>query len=116
MENHDYVAFYNNEMAIRKNYIIHHFCFIVAIRVLSNDFDLGSKEINKINKILKSKLDDKYKILGPTIFPKIKNIYGFQTIIKYKDKYPLLNILEEIDLHYTNSKVKLEIDFSPNRL
>ena len=116
VENHDYVSFYNIEMNIRKKMFYPPFCFIVAVRILSNDFDLGSKEINKINKILKSKLDDKYKILGPTIFPKINNIYGFQTIIKYKDKELLMKTLEEIDIHYTNSKVKLEIDFSPNKL
>jgi primosomal protein N' (replication factor Y) len=116
VENHDYVSFFNYEMSIRKKLFYPPFCFIVAIRILSNDYEIGLNEINKINKILKSKLDDKYKILGPTIFPKIKNIYSFQTIIKYKDKKQLMNVLEEIDMHYINSKVKLEIDFSPNRL
>lgn len=116
VKNHDYVAFYNSEIAIRKKLFYPPFCFIVAIRVLSNNFDLGSKEINNINRILKSSLDDKYKILGPTLFPKINNIYGFQTIIKYKEKEKLMSVLEEIDIHYNNSKVKLEIDFSPNRL
>lgn len=116
VENHDYVTFYNNEISIRKKLFYPPFCFIVAVRILSNNFELGSKEINKINGILKSKLDNKYKILGPTIFPRVNNIYGFQTIIKYKDKEPLLSVLEEIDLHYINSKVKLEIDFSPNKL
>ncbi len=116
VENHDYVSFFNYEMSIRKKMFYPPFCFIVAIRIQSNDYEIGLNEINKINKILKSKLDDKYKILGPTIFPKIKNVFSFQTIIKYKDKKQLMNVLEEIDIHYINSKVKLEIDFSPNRL
>lgn len=116
VENHDYVAFYNNEIGIRKKLYYPPFCFIVAIRILSSNYELGLKEINQINKILKSKLNDKYKILGPSIFPKINNIYSFQTIIKYKDKELLLSVLEEIDIHYMNKKVKLEIDFSPNRL
>ncbi|MDD4624290.1 MAG: primosomal protein N' [Bacilli bacterium] len=116
VENHDYVNFYNNEITIRKRLYYPPFCFIVAIRILSNDFEKGSREINKINNILKSKLDEKNKILGPTIFPKINNIYGFQTIIKYKNKEPIMKVLEEIDLHYINSEVKLEIDFNPNRL
>ncbi len=116
VENHDYLSFYNNEMIIRKKLYYPPFCFIVAIRLLSNDYQVGFKEINKINDLLKAKLDDKHKILGPTIFPKINNIYGFQCIVKYKGKEQLIKVLEEIDLHYTNSKIKLEIDFSPNRL
>ena len=116
VENHDYLSFYNNEMIIRKKLYYPPFCFIVALRILSNDFQVGSIEINKIKKILTSSLNDKYKILGPTIFPKKNNIYGFQCIVKYKDKELLMKVLEEIEIHYTLSKVKLEIDFNPNRL
>ncbi len=116
VENHDYVTFYNNEITIRKRLYYPPFCFIVAIRILANDFEMGSKEINNIINILRSKLNEKHKILGSSIFPKINNIYGFQTIIKYKEKEQLMEVLEEIDLHYINSKVKLEIDFNPNRL
>jgi len=116
VENHDYLSFYNNEMIIRKKLYYPPFCFIVAIRILSNDYDIGYKEINNINQMLRSNLDKKYIILGPTIMPKINNIYGFQYIIKYKEKEQLMKTLESIDIHYNNSKVKLEIDFNPNRL
>lgn len=116
VENHDYLSFYNNEMIIRKKLYYPPFCFIVAVRILSNDYELGYKEINKINTMLKNNLDSKSILLGPTIIPKINNIYSFQCIIKYKEKDKIIKILENIDLHYINAKVKLEIDFNPNKI
>ena len=115
-KNHDYISFYNKEIKIRKDLKYPPFSFIVAIRVLSNDFDIADKETKKITKYLKNNLNDKYVILGPTVSLKINNIYKFQLIIKYKEKDLIYNVLKNIEKNTKSNKVKLEIDFNPIKL
>ncbi len=113
---HDYIGFYNEEIKIRKKLNYPPFCFIVAVRLLTNDYELGNIEINKVNNYLKKKLDNNFTILGPTISLKINNIYKFQCIIKYKDKEKIYEVLNNINKHYKNNKIKLEIDFNPIKI
>jgi len=115
-KNHDYVGFYNREIKVRKQLKYPPFSFIVAIRVLSTDFDIADKEIKKITKYLKNNLDDKYVILGPTVSLKINNIYKFQIIIKYKEKDLIYKVLKNVQDNIKLNKVKLEIDFSPIKI
>ena len=42
-KNHDYFRFYNEEMKIRKKLNYPPFCLLVSVRILSKDFELGSK-------------------------------------------------------------------------
>jgi primosomal protein N' (replication factor Y) len=113
---HDYLSFYNREILIRKKLYYPPFCFIVAVRILSKDYDKGIKAINNINSYLRSNLDSKYIILGPSVSFKVNNTYRFQCIIKYKEKEELMKVLEYINEHYKAKNIKLEIDFNPNRL
>ena len=115
-KNHDYFRFYNEEMKIRKKLNYPPFCLLVSVRILSKDFELGSKLINKINKYLKGNLDDTYTILGPTQSFKINNIYSFKLLIKYKNRTLLYKALNDIKSHHTSKDAKLEIDFSPLRV
>ena len=116
-KNHDYFRFYNEEMKIRKKLNYPPFCLLVSVRILSKDFELGSKLINKINKYLKGNLDDTYTILGPTQSFKINNIYHYQIILKYQKDNNLYDTLKFIDSMYkNNSKVKVEFDFDPIRI
>ncbi len=115
-KDHNFLAFYNMEMAIRKKLKYPPFCFIVAIRVITSNYELGNSLIDKINTYLNSNLNEEYVILGPSISLKINNRYKFQCIIKYKDKELLYKVLKDIQNHYKNSKVKLEIDFNPLKL
>lgn len=115
-KNHDYFRFYNEEMKIRKKLNYPPFCLLVSVRILSKDFELGSKLINKINKYLKCNLDDTYTILGPTQSFKINNIYSFKLLIKYKNRTLLYKALNDIKSHHKSKDAKLEIDFSPLRV
>lgn len=115
-KNHDYFRFYNEEMKIRKKLNYPPFCLLVSVRILSKDFELGSKLINKINKYLKGNLDDTYTILGPTQSFKINNIYSFKLLIKYKNRTLLYKALNDIKGHHKSKDAKLEIDFSPLRV
>lgn len=115
-KNHDYVSFYNKEIKIRKQLNYPPFCFIVSIRLLTSDYELGLKEIDKVGDYLKNNLDDTYTVLGPSISLKINNIYKFQCIIKYKNKDILYEVLKEVKKHYRTGKIKLEIDFNPIKI
>lgn len=113
---HDYVSFYNKEMIIRKKLNYPPFCFIVAVRLLTTDYEKGNKEILKINNYLRNGLSNKYTVIGPSESLKINGIYKFQCLIKYKEKEELYNILKEVKKHYRSNNLKLEIDFNPVKL
>ena len=58
-------------------------------------------------------------ILGPTVASifKIKNVYRFQIILKYKKENGIFDVLKELDNIYAfNNKVNLEIDNNPLQL
>lgn len=116
-KNHDYISFYNKEIQIRKKLNYPPFCKLVAVRIISSDYDTGNNEINKICKYLKNKLDIKYTILGPSVSLKVNNTYKFQIIIKYKDNDELHSILNDIQLNAKiSSNSKIDIDFNPIKL
>lgn len=113
---HDYKSFYNKELKIRKQLNYPPFCNIVAIRIISADYEIGNKEIQKIHKYLNTNLNSKYIVLGPSVSLKINNTYKFQLIIKYKEKELLYEVLKDIDKNIKNKNIKAEIDFSPVKL
>lgn len=113
---HDYKSFYNHELRIRKKLNYPPFCHIVALRIITEDYECGNGEIEKISKYLKNNLNDKYTILGPSVSLKINNTYKFQLIIKYKEKELLYEVLNRVNKNIKNKKVKFEIDFNPIKL
>ncbi len=115
-KNHDYISFYNKEIKIRKELYYPPFCHIVSIRILSNDYEKGNIEIQKISNYLKNNLDTNYIVLGPSISIKINNIYKFQLIIKYKEKELLYKVLNDINNNIKLRNMRLEFDFNPIKL
>lgn len=115
-KNHDYVGFYKKEMTIRHTLKYSPYYYICYLKISSKDYDLASKEANKIKKSLERNLD-KEIILGPSpanVF-KVNNIYRFGIIIKYKKDDKLYQILNKLIEHYrSNNKVAIDIDFNPN--
>lgn len=115
-KNHDYVGFYKKEMTIRHTLKYSPYYYICYLKISSKDYDLASKEANKIKKSLERNLD-KEIILGPSpanVF-KVNNIYRFGIIIKYKKDDKLYQVLIKLIEHYrSNNKVVIDIDFNPN--
>ena len=88
------------------------------VTIKSKDYELLSKEVNKIKEILISKLKDK-EIIGPSLgIPfRINNLYRFNIIIKYKKELDLKLVLKDLIDHYkANYKIKIEISFNPNNI
>ena len=115
---HNYVDFYNKEMAIRKKLNYPPFCFICLIRILTKDYNLGFEEGKKIGNYLRKRLPHN-QILGPTMASllKVNNVYRVQCLIKFKKKEEILSILRKVLEHYENNhKIKIEIDFNPYKI
>jgi primosomal protein N' (replication factor Y) len=115
---HDYIGFYNNEIAIRKKLMYPPFCFIAIIRILSNDYEYGFEVSKKIGSYLRKELPNN-TILGPTMASvfRVNNIYRFGCLIKYKQKKEVDKSLREIMSHYENiNKIKIEVDINPMRM
>ncbi len=116
IKNHDYIGFYNYEMNLRKLMSYPPYYYLISIKILSKEYELVSKESNKIYNYLKNKTNN--IILGPTVASPIKvnNYYRFQIVIKYKIDPNIINILRELDdLYKNNNKINIEIDTSPIR-
>ena len=112
----DYKSFYETEMSIRKKLNYPPFSDILVVRIQDKSLDVCLKEGEKIVKYLKEEKD--ITVLGPTtaLIPKINNIYNVQIIVKYKEYKKVIDRIKYIYELYRKSKIKLEVEFNPNRL
>ncbi len=115
---HEYKAFYNEEIRVRKLLAYPPYTNLCLIKISSRDYELLKDESNKISNYLKRELKDKI-ILGPSnaSMPKINNTYYMQVIIKYKN---LKSIYKELEFIYNkykvNRNIKVLIDINPNKI
>ena len=111
---HDYKAFYNKELQIRKKLDYPPYYNLCLIKTSSKDIDALNNENDKIISYLRNKMKDCI-ILGPSMasIPRINNIYYMQIIIKYKNIKTIYDSLIFISREYQKKKVKLEIDINP---
>jgi len=110
----DYEEFYNKEMDIRMKLKYPPYFYICNLKIISEDYELASKNASIIKKYLDKKLDNTFTILGPAmdgIF-KIKNKYHFVILIKYKRINNLIEVLNEINDIYSSNKLKLDININ----
>lgn len=114
----DYESFYREEMQNRLVGKYPPYFYLTIVTIKSKEYELLSKEVNKIKEILITKLPDK-EIIGPSMaMPfKINNLYRFNILIKYKKELDLKIILKDLIDHYkSNYKIKIEITFNPNNI
>lgn len=114
---HDYIGFYNDEMKLRRLLKYPPFYNLCLIKIQSLDLKKVEEESDKIYAYLKENIDE--IILGPSasVMPKVNNNYYYQIIIKYKDTKKIYEHLKFInDKYKNNNKVKIVIDFNPNRI
>ena len=115
---HDYLAFYNEEMKIRKQLKYPPYCFICNIRISGKDALYIYEESCKIKRSLDRNLNN-FILLGPSTCSlyKINNIFRYNIIIKYRSDEGLYEVLEKIIEHYkSNNKIKIDIDFNPSQM
>lgn len=112
---HDYISFFKKEMEIRRQLSYPPYYYLIYIKIIGKDYNAISYESNKISSKLRRELTNS-TILGPTtcsVF-KLKGMYRFGIIIKYKSEPKIYDCLSQLQEHYkNNSKVKLDIDINP---
>ena len=111
----NYLKFYEMEMKERLFGKYPPFFYLCEIIIKSKEYELLSKEVNKIKNILENREPDKL-IIGPSMmYPfKVNNYCRFSIIIKYKKENDLKNVLSELINHYkSNNKIKVEVSFNP---
>lgn len=115
-KSHDYVGFYKQEMLVRKKLKYPPYYYICYLRVSGLDNNLILTEASKIKRSLTRNLADEI-ILGPSpcSISRVRKMYRYGIIIKYKNDTLLLNVLDKIIDHYkANNKVTIDIDFNPS--
>ena len=116
--NNDYESFYKEEMQNRLIGKYPPYFYLCLVTVKSKDYELLSKEINKIKTILENRLPEK-EVIGPSMaMPfKVNNFNRFNILIKYKKELDLKLVLRELIDHYkSNYKIKIEVSFNPNNI
>ena len=116
VKRHDYLGFYKEEMVIRRKLGYPPYYFLCYIKISGRDSKYIYQEALKIKQSLDRSLEHT-TILGPTSLPifRVNNIYRYGIILKYKREDRLRSDLSCIQNHYkTNSKVRIDIDFSPS--
>ena len=114
----DYESFYKEEMQNRLVGKYPPYFYLTMVTVKSKEYELLSKEVNKIKELLITKLPDK-EVIGPSLgVPfKVNNLYRFNILIKYKKELDLKVVLKDLIDHYkSNYKIKIEISFNPNNI
>ena len=115
VKQNNYKGLYTYEMNIRRELKYPPYFYITTLKIASKDYDEASKEATKACTFLRKNLENTY-ILGPTTARmfKVKNIYRFQIILKYKNFEQIKVVLTELDnIYKTNTKVNIEIDNNP---
>lgn len=112
---HNYKDFYENEIAIRKQFDNPPFCDIILIMMTGEVESEIKIELMKIAEYLKSK---NLFVLGPTSAPynKIKNKYRWRIILKTTRTKELLPLLNKLIIRYAKDKNNISIDINPNSM
>ncbi len=119
VKNNNYLELYKYEMNVRRMLKYPPYFFITSIKITSKDYNEASKEATNTANYLKRVLSNNVIILGPTTASmfKIKNVYRFQIVLKYKDiKYIKEAITYLDDIYSIHKKVSIEIDINPIRI
>ena len=114
-KDNNYIGFYEKEMQERLFGKYPPFFYLCEVIIKSSDYELLSKEVNKIKNILEIKEADKL-IIGPSMmYPfKVNNVNRFSIIMKYKKENNLKDNLRDLINHYKgNNKIKIEVSFNP---
>ncbi|MFS0656075.1 primosomal protein N' [Bacillus sp. 179-C3.3 HS] len=116
---HDYEAFYEQEMMHRRHQSYPPFYFLAMVTVSHEDVMKAAHVSDQIAQFLKMNCAPNTRILGPAASPiaKIKDRYRYQCVIKYKRENELSSLLKKIQDHYQKEleqkQLMISIDMNP---
>ncbi|MDX5476250.1 MAG: primosomal protein N' [Bacillaceae bacterium] len=120
--NHDYLAFYEKEMMMRKLHQYPPFYFTALVTVSHEQLPKVVTVTERITNYLQLNLSQNAIILGPVASPisRIKDKFRYQCIIKYKQEPKLQEILKSILEKYqqqmAQDNLSITIDLNPYML
>ena len=93
---HDYFAFYRQEIAIRKQLNLPPFCRLAALTIRSMREGTAREAANKLTQLAKKLFPDSMRLLGPAPapIPRLRRYYRWQLLVKAPD-------IETLTLHLT---------------
>lgn len=109
----DYLAFYSEEIKVRKMGYYPPYCYLMSILVSGYQDQEASQVASQIGNYLKSHVKD-IEILGPTpsLITRLNNQYRYRILIKYRQSKELFKEVHEL-LKLCHQKVKIEVDVNP---
>ncbi len=112
---HNYQAFYEEEMRIRKQLNYSPYYNLSLIKLKGKDLNTLFEEGKKIVVYLREKKYRNTFILGPStaLIPKVNDIFFVQILLKYKDSKEIYEAFKEIKKMYLHEKIILDIDINP---
>ena len=113
--NHNYRAYFNYEMKIRKTLKYPPFYYLAQLKLKSQDINLVTKEAGKMKSYLEKNLSKESIVLGPSYANPflVNKTYCYEILIKYRLDNQLIPTLTELDNIYTiMPKIELDIDLS----
>ncbi|MFA8437552.1 primosomal protein N' [Pueribacillus sp. YX66] len=119
---HNYHAFFNQEMKIRQAHAYPPYYYLTSITVSHHELMKVIAISEQIAKVLKRQLSKQAVVLGPAacVIPRIKDRYRYQCMVKYKNEPKLVETLKTILSHYeselTQSELQIIIDQNPQML
>lgn len=111
VKGHDYVAFYEKEMMIRKQGGYPPYYFLTLIHVSDTDLTNAITVTEKICSFLKENLSETSFVFGPAASsrPRIKDRYRYQCMVKYKVEPNLTRVLQEIIQTYQGEMARTDL-------
>ncbi|MGM0756682.1 MAG: primosomal protein N' [Bacillota bacterium] len=116
---HDFEAFYEQEMLHRRHQSYPPFYFLAMVTVSHEEVTKAAHVADQIVQFLKMNCAPNARILGPAASPiaKIKDRYRYQCVIKYKRENELASLLRKIQDHYQKEmeqkQLMISIDMNP---
>ncbi|MFL0368859.1 primosomal protein N' [Bacillus safensis] len=116
---HDYEAFYEQEMLHRRHQSYPPYYFLAMVTVSHEEVTKAAHVTDQIVQFLKMNCAPNTRILGPAASPiaKIKDRYRYQCVIKYKRENELVSLLRKIQDHYQKEmeqkQLMISIDMNP---
>ncbi len=119
VRNHDFHAFFEREMGVRKLQSYPPYYFITVIQVSHPEITKVIDVTEKITSFVRRSLSNQAVVLGPVAssIPRIKDRYRYQCMIKYKNEPKLVEILKEVLENYkretSQGTLQVSIDMNP---
>lgn len=113
---HQYHAFFNREMKLRKAHAYPPYYFLTSIIVSHQDLMKVIAASERIKNMLVTHLSNHAIVLGPSacVIPRMKDRYRYQCMIKYKNEPKLHDTLQMILAHFEHERdLVISIDQNP---